>query len=381
MQEHLIPQDITNYKFHLIGELDLVQFCEILVGIIGGVIIFRFNWPAFVKWPLIIIVVSVGLVAAFFPIADRPLSHWLKVYFGGLFAPTKFYWRKKVVVPAFFDFVLSDQHKAFLEATTTFNEMPVKPPRALSYFDTLAHNQQQNVDELEVFSETKLSQVASNLTIETKKAETEAKTAPIAPPTKMVIRPNVKSEQVERARQIITPSQKTLDQFLSNTSIFKPKTNTAAITSIGDSLKPNLSWPTKAESVTQGTPTATNVPASLGTPPATPQIPLTTVPAAAPEPTPTNQTQPPIVDLPSIPTPSTPAATTAVLATPTAAAKTAATPPSPPPTPSPSPFTLPTTSSITLPNLNSNTTATTTAPTSPTSSSISSSGIILPKLG
>lgn len=250
MQEHLIPQDITNYRFHLIGELDLIQFSEILFGIIGGIIIFRTNWPAFIKWPLIITIVSIGLLAAFFPIGDRPLSHWLKIYFAGLFSPTKFYWRKQITIPAFFDFQLSSRHQEFLDQVSTFNATPVKRHRALVYFDTLASNKTQQTDELEIFSADKLTQITQALNQDSHMPSSKTPTPTSAPPQKMMVKKSLKTEQTERVRQIITPSQKTLEQYLSNARIFKPRGQTQTISGVGSSLKPNLSWPSQNDQIT-----------------------------------------------------------------------------------------------------------------------------------
>ena len=288
MQEHLIPQDITNYRFHLIGELDLIQFSEILFGIIGGFIVFQTNWPAFIKWPLIVIVVSVGLVAAFFPIGDRPLSHWLKIYFAGLFAPTKFYWRKQTVVPAFFDFQLSNKHQEFLDQVSTFNAAPVKKRRALVYFDTLESNKAREVDELELFSPSKISQISQSLTQETSVAP-QPPAAPQVVHQKVSIKKNLKTEQTERVRQIITPSQKTLEQYLSNARIFKPKEVTTAISGVESSLRPNLSWPSK-DRVTSATPTTTPTPTTQTPPP-----PSSPAPATSPAPQPPAVNSTPVV--------------------------------------------------------------------------------------
>ena len=137
MQEHFIPQDISNYKFHLIGELDLQQFLEILAGVVVGVIIYKLGLPGFITWPLILISVGLGLVAAFVPIADQPLSHWIKVFFNLLSAPTKFYWRKEIIIPAYFTYELQDEYQNALATQDTFNSSTVKTHRALDYFTSL----------------------------------------------------------------------------------------------------------------------------------------------------------------------------------------------------------------------------------------------------
>jgi hypothetical protein len=191
-----------------------MQFCEVLLGVIGGVVIYRFNWPNVVRWPLILVVVSIGLIAAFFPIADRPLSHWIRVYFQLLFKPTKFYWRKKMVVPAYFDFALSDQHKAFLEQTTTFNALPVKSHRALAYFDTITRSREKNEDGLEIFNNTNLSKVTNSIIEETAQGTPVSKKDAAKEVEKVVYMPNLKTEQAERTRQMTAPNQKTLNEYL-----------------------------------------------------------------------------------------------------------------------------------------------------------------------
>ncbi len=237
MQEHLIPQDISNYQFHLIGELDLKQFSEIMLGIILAVVIYQFNWPAYIKWPIMISFAGLGLIAAFFPIAGQPLSHWLKVLFKNLYAPTKFYWHKDNQIPSYFNYELSDSHRDFLESVTTFNASPVKKHKALDYFHTLEKNKAEE-DKLEIFNSSNLNQVAQKLQPEIKKTTTEPATI-----KKLIIKPQVKTSQSQRVRQIITPSQKTLDSFLKNSNIFQPTTITDKITSVNQP-KSNLYWPT-----------------------------------------------------------------------------------------------------------------------------------------
>ena len=41
MKQHPIPQDITGYKFHLIGAMTLKQFAEVAVGAIIAFIVLK----------------------------------------------------------------------------------------------------------------------------------------------------------------------------------------------------------------------------------------------------------------------------------------------------------------------------------------------------
>ena len=45
MREHQVPQDITGYNFHIIGEMTIKQFAEVAVGVVIAVIIYTTNLP------------------------------------------------------------------------------------------------------------------------------------------------------------------------------------------------------------------------------------------------------------------------------------------------------------------------------------------------
>lgn len=104
MQEHAIPQDVTGYKFHIVGNMTLGQFAQLVVGAIICFFLYQSYLYAIIKWPLIFLVVILSVVAAFIPIAERPLSHWIKTFFSVLYRPTKFAWRRVPHVPDFFLF-------------------------------------------------------------------------------------------------------------------------------------------------------------------------------------------------------------------------------------------------------------------------------------
>ncbi|MDO5561608.1 MAG: hypothetical protein Q4G02_02425 [bacterium] len=236
MQEHFIPQDISNYRFHLIGELDLQQFLEILGGVGVAVIIYQFNWPGIIKWPLMILFAGFGLVAAFIPIADQPLSHWIKVFTKALFAPTKFYWRKENAIPAYFLYELKDDYANVLKTQETFNTSPVKKHKAIDYFSTLKQEETQDVDKLETFNQDRLQSVLSDFA-----ASPEPKV--VIKPKKIIRKPSIQDEQSVRIRPIIMPSSKDVNDFLDANSYFKPTKVTTKITSVQAAKKHNLNWP------------------------------------------------------------------------------------------------------------------------------------------
>ncbi|MBQ6154342.1 hypothetical protein IJI99_00485 [bacterium] len=236
MQEHLIPQDISNYKFHLIGELDLKQFGEIMAGIIIAFLINSTNWPGPIKYTLMIIFGGLGLVAAFLPIGGQPLSHWLGVFFKNLFAPTKFYWRKTTTIPSYFTYELPPKNQAILNAVEAFNDVPVKKHRALDYFTTLDRSKvQENKDPLEIFDDANLAKITSQFA-----AEPTPTPTPVVAPQKMLIKPKVDNEQSVRQRQIVAPTQESMEDFLQTSNIFQPKVITDQITTVDQTLENNI---------------------------------------------------------------------------------------------------------------------------------------------
>lgn len=134
MQEHPIPQDITNYRFHIIGSMTLKQFGEVLIGVLVAVVFYNTNLIAFIKWPLILISVGMGAAAAFVPFEERPLDHWIITFFRVLYKPTKFFWRREQKIPEAFSFTprgLSDIQEPELNLT------PAKQQRIKEYITSV----------------------------------------------------------------------------------------------------------------------------------------------------------------------------------------------------------------------------------------------------
>lgn len=227
MQEHLIPQDISNYKFHLIGELDLKQFGEVMAGVIIAVIINAMSWPSIISWPLMILSVGVGLIAAFVPLGGQPLSHWLTVFVKALFSPTKFYWRKQTVIPSYFTYELPARNREFLDANSTFNDSPARKHKALAYFSTLSSSLADQDDPLERFNDANIAKATQDFTY-----APEPEVDNVVAPKKLISKPQVGTEQSVRQRQIVTPTQETLNSFLETSSIFQPTQILEGITAV-----------------------------------------------------------------------------------------------------------------------------------------------------
>lgn len=95
MEAHPIPQNVTSFEFHLIGDMTVKQFAYLASGsLIGFFIYLTFSSIVpLVAWPLIIFFVLIGMAFAFLPISERPLDHWLLAYVKAITTPTQAVWK------------------------------------------------------------------------------------------------------------------------------------------------------------------------------------------------------------------------------------------------------------------------------------------------
>ena len=134
MREHPIPQDITGYRFHIIGSMTLKQFLEIAIGVVFAGIIYSTNLPAAFKWPLVIFFIILGGMAAFLPIEERPLDHWIITFIRAMYRPTQFFWKREATIPEVFNFTVN---KNTTEAEFEIDLGPVKKERIKEYLTSV----------------------------------------------------------------------------------------------------------------------------------------------------------------------------------------------------------------------------------------------------
>jgi len=94
MEQHAIPRQITSFEFKLIGFMTLKQFLYLVIfAPIGYIAYFAFPIP-FLNILVGIVVGSIGVALAFFPINDRPLDIWIRNIWKRLNSPTQFTYHK-----------------------------------------------------------------------------------------------------------------------------------------------------------------------------------------------------------------------------------------------------------------------------------------------
>lgn len=104
MQQHPVPQNVTQYQFRLVGDMTLKQFLELLGGLVVAYLFYASNLIFIIKWPLALLSLVAGFGLAFFPIEDRPLDQWVINFLKSIYSPTRYIWKKSNKVPSVFTF-------------------------------------------------------------------------------------------------------------------------------------------------------------------------------------------------------------------------------------------------------------------------------------
>lgn len=203
MKQHPIPQDITNYKFHLIGSMTLKQFAEIAVAAVLAFIIYKTNLIVIVKWPLILLVVGLGAALAFVPIEERPLDHWIQTFFKNIYKPTKFFWKKASKIPDFFNYKINSVQSDFFAPEVNLN--PARKKRISEYIRSIPEDEK--VDDFDAGENQKIGALLSQFD------EVRVDKSQVQIETKKQEKPNLQT----RVRNLKAPQEATADKkYLAN---------------------------------------------------------------------------------------------------------------------------------------------------------------------
>jgi hypothetical protein len=94
IQQHPLPQDISSYRFRLIGDMTIKQFASLAVCIILALITYSFPLPFFFKYPIVFAFLLLGVGMAFVPVQGRSLDVWLVAFIKSIYSPTQYTWKK-----------------------------------------------------------------------------------------------------------------------------------------------------------------------------------------------------------------------------------------------------------------------------------------------
>lgn len=93
--EHPVPQNVTSFEFHLVGDMTIRQFLYLASGLGLAYLVFVILLPPvpLLALPLMGILALLGISLAFLPILDRPLDYWILAFFKAIYSPTQAYWQ------------------------------------------------------------------------------------------------------------------------------------------------------------------------------------------------------------------------------------------------------------------------------------------------
>lgn len=105
MENHPIPQDVTGFKFRLIGSITLKQFLYLLGAGVIALVFYLLPITPFIKFPLMAISGLIGMAFAFVPIDGRPMDKMIFNFAKALPSENQFIYHKKGSDMIFFSFV------------------------------------------------------------------------------------------------------------------------------------------------------------------------------------------------------------------------------------------------------------------------------------
>lgn len=95
MESHPVPQNVTSFEFHLVGDMTLKQFAYLATGVGIAYLLFILIGTRIplVAYPLIAFFALTGIAFAFVPISERPLDHWVGAFIQAITRPTQRSWQ------------------------------------------------------------------------------------------------------------------------------------------------------------------------------------------------------------------------------------------------------------------------------------------------
>lgn len=155
MENHPIPQDVTGFKFRLIGSITVKQFLYLLGAGVFALLFYFFPITIFLKIPLMLISAIAGLGLAFVPIDGRPMDKMIMNFIKTIPAENQYIYHKLGAEMAFFAFnppvhlaqQESQKDTRIAEKTRLFNQF------SKSYFKPDAQESQKVAELSKLFQE------------------------------------------------------------------------------------------------------------------------------------------------------------------------------------------------------------------------------------
>ncbi len=97
MENHPIPQDVTGFKFKLIGSMTVKQFLYLLGFGILSMIFLIFHMNLFIKVPIMTVLGCIGIFLAFIPIEGRPADIMIMNFAKAIPSENRYIFKKRGV--------------------------------------------------------------------------------------------------------------------------------------------------------------------------------------------------------------------------------------------------------------------------------------------
>jgi len=133
MEQHAIPQQISNYESKRVGDMTLKQFLKAAAGIVLAFLINASKLIFFLKYPLMLICGGGGLMLAFVPFQDRPLETWIVAFLRSVYSPT-IYTYKKSPDKGWMDLMMSKSKKTAQGEEIEEEVLPIKDKNKVKEF-------------------------------------------------------------------------------------------------------------------------------------------------------------------------------------------------------------------------------------------------------
>ncbi|BCX14444.1 MAG: hypothetical protein KatS3mg088_127 [Patescibacteria group bacterium] len=186
METHPIPQQISSYQFRLVGDMTLKQFFQLGGGVLMALLIYSTSLHPLIKWPLILISISLGAALAFLPFEERPLSRWIIAFFRSVYSPTVYLWQKS---DTGYDFFQPE------ETNPSFSQHPTQQ-KPEYYFKESPSEQEKSLSNLEAEEKNFLSRIISLFKQESYVSKITEQTAHSSMPITTPPQPKVKPEVI-----------------------------------------------------------------------------------------------------------------------------------------------------------------------------------------
>jgi len=218
------------------------QFLMLLVGVGIGFLFYQTNLPMVIKWFFILFFFLLAAATAFLPYESRTLDQWLVNFIRAIYRPTKFYWTRKLEIPAFFAYV---QRTDVQNQDQKLDLAPYKRQQVRQYLSSLGTTAPVADDPLDLFTQrsSQINDLFTNVqaAVDVNPAEYEQIIKPQLQVRARPLRPKrvmaTSTASAAPLRQVVAPNQ---HSTAVNREAISPVLETAANTSAGPSQTAHL---------------------------------------------------------------------------------------------------------------------------------------------